>query len=78
MSSLLLQFKAEPPAEIFAQARGGAQRLEILRRFYERLKRGLRLELGKYPVEVTDLDAMGAVVVRGPPGTLKQTHAPRG
>jgi hypothetical protein len=76
--SLFLQFNAEPPAELFRSARGGAERLRVLREFYAPLKKQLRAALDGLPVEVKDLEAMGAVVVRGAPGTLDRLTRPGG
>lgn len=72
MPSLLLQFNAEPPDELFVLARGAGERLKVLRDFYDVPKRRLRERLCEYPVDIQDLEALGAVVVTGTPGTLER------
>lgn len=78
MPSLLLQFDAEPPAELFKDARGGTERLEILKQFYAVKKKNLRTKLQDKAVEVTDLGAMGSVVVSGSPVALAELTRPGG
>jgi hypothetical protein len=78
MRSLLIQFNAAPPSELFRNVRGGAERLQRLQEFYAPLKNWLRFQLRDYPVEVNDLEAIGAVVVTGSAGTLDGLTRPGG
>lgn len=78
MASVLVQFNAQPPAALFANAAGGAARLAILKNFYADLKARLRAKLAGRSVVVTDLDATGSVVLNGDQAVLDDLTRPGG
>ena len=73
--SLLLQFTEQPPLEMLQGARGRSEKLRILQEFYEPRKSRLHTLLRRFPVEWNDLEALGAVIVRGEATALEELMA---
>jgi hypothetical protein len=75
--ALLIHFTAEPPAALFDGA-GSNERLARLKEFYRGVKHNLANRLDGEPVEIADLGAMGALIIRGAPDALARLCRPGG
>lgn len=75
MSEFMITFDRVPPADFFEGAVDQASRIRLLRFFHAPVRSRLDRILSRFDVSVTELEAIGAMIVRGSQETLAMVRA---
>ena len=78
MEALLIRFAMTPEPSVFEDTQGSVDRLDKLKSFYADIKQQVRSRLADLPVEIVDLEAMGALLVHGELAALNELRRPGG